>query len=253
MASAVRRCRTSRVGVTGRATIYPEAMAAGLRERKKEATRQALHEAAVRLAVEHGLDNVTVEAIADAATVSRRTFSNYFANKEDALLHGDDARTRLLLELIRQRPAAEPAWTAMSRAAEELLAASDADPVWVTQLRLLGRHPSLLTRRVAHYTAVEREVAASVAGRLRDERSAPDEKATADDPGATGGVAATVGTVTTVGAADDAAQVELRARLLAAALLSCLRLAMQLWIDRPDEPLPDVLHRVLEAAGQQWT
>jgi AcrR family transcriptional regulator len=57
----------------------------GLRERKKTATRQALHEAAVRLAVERGVDNVTIEAIADAASVSRRTFSNYFAGKEQAL------------------------------------------------------------------------------------------------------------------------------------------------------------------------
>jgi AcrR family transcriptional regulator len=59
---------------------------AGLRERKKTATRQALHESAVRLAVERGVDNVTIEAIADAAEASRRTFSNYFAGKEQALL-----------------------------------------------------------------------------------------------------------------------------------------------------------------------
>ena len=38
------------------------------------------------MAIERGLTEVTVEAIVDAAEVSRRTFSNYFANKEDALL-----------------------------------------------------------------------------------------------------------------------------------------------------------------------
>ncbi|MFC7467789.1 TetR/AcrR family transcriptional regulator [Actinomadura keratinilytica] len=53
----------------------------GLRERKKAATRQAVHEAAMRLTREHGLDHVTVEAIADAAEISRRTFSNYFAGR----------------------------------------------------------------------------------------------------------------------------------------------------------------------------
>ncbi len=58
-----------------------------LRTRKKAATRQPLHEAALRPAVERGLDGVTVEDVADEVGVSRRTFSNYCANKEDAILH----------------------------------------------------------------------------------------------------------------------------------------------------------------------
>jgi hypothetical protein len=38
----------------------------GLRERKKTATRQALHQAAVRLAIEHGLAPITVEGVGGA-------------------------------------------------------------------------------------------------------------------------------------------------------------------------------------------
>lgn len=58
----------------------------GLRERKKQATREALREAALRLAVERGPDQVRVEDIADAAGVSPRTYNNYFASREQAIV-----------------------------------------------------------------------------------------------------------------------------------------------------------------------
>src|SRR5947209_3085559 len=106
----------------------------GLRERKKVATRQALHEAAVRLAVEHGLDRLTVEAIADAADVSRRTFSNYFANKEEALLWSDRVRMGHFRELVGRRPKEVPAWQAMSAAALQLVEGDAHDPRWIAQV-----------------------------------------------------------------------------------------------------------------------
>ncbi len=58
----------------------------GLRERKKQATREALREAALRLAVERGPDRVRVEDIAEAAGVSPRTYNNYFASREQAIV-----------------------------------------------------------------------------------------------------------------------------------------------------------------------
>ncbi|MFE6971323.1 TetR family transcriptional regulator [Isoptericola sp. NPDC057653] len=58
----------------------------GLRERKKQATREALRAAALRLALEHGPDSVRVEDIAEAAGVSPRTYNNYFASREQAIV-----------------------------------------------------------------------------------------------------------------------------------------------------------------------
>ncbi|GAB1513258.1 TetR/AcrR family transcriptional regulator [Actinophytocola sp. KF-1] len=143
-----------------------EAPTATLRTRKKAATRQSLHEAALRLAMERGLDGVTVEDIADEVGVSRRTFSNYFANKEDAVLHADRERTRNLVALVEGRPAAEPPWQALRAAVAELYRDRPVpDPEWVAQLRLLRRHPSLLARQASDQITLERDLAAVLRAR----------------------------------------------------------------------------------------
>lgn len=58
----------------------------GLRERQRRETLHQLHEAALALALEGGLHAATVDAIAERAGVSRRTFFNYYPSKEDAIL-----------------------------------------------------------------------------------------------------------------------------------------------------------------------
>ena len=58
----------------------------GLRERKKRATHEALRAAALRLATERGPANVRVDDIAAAAGVSVRTYNNYFASREHAIV-----------------------------------------------------------------------------------------------------------------------------------------------------------------------
>ncbi|HWE30555.1 MAG TPA: helix-turn-helix domain-containing protein, partial [Polyangia bacterium] len=68
-----------------RATPTESEATPGLRERKKRALRGELSLAALRLAKQHGLENVRTEDIVAAVGVSRRTFTNYFANKYEAM------------------------------------------------------------------------------------------------------------------------------------------------------------------------
>jgi len=88
----------------------------GLRERKKADTRRALSDAALNLAFERGLENVTREDIANLAGVSLRTFNNYFTGKYEALAFRQAERMRRGLAVLRQRPADEPLWTAITHA-----------------------------------------------------------------------------------------------------------------------------------------
>ena len=96
----------------------------GLRERKKLDTRRALSDAALKLAFDQGLDNVTREAIADLAGVSLRTFNNYFTGKYEALAYRQTERLRRSIAVLRQRPADEPLWTSIT---ESVVAPLDED------------------------------------------------------------------------------------------------------------------------------
>ncbi|MTD15046.1 TetR family transcriptional regulator [Nakamurella sp. YIM 132087] len=81
----------------------------GLRERKKADTRRALTEAAVGLCIERGYQVVTVADIAEAAGVSRRTFSNYFPGKAECVVGFGDGLLSDVLDVV----AAAPPGTAM--------------------------------------------------------------------------------------------------------------------------------------------
>ncbi|WP_407563409.1 TetR/AcrR family transcriptional regulator [Streptomyces sp. 184] len=92
----------------------------GLRERKKRATREALREAALRLAVERGPDQVRVEDIAEAAGVSPRTYNNYFASREQAIVSAVTAdREARIAAALAARPAGEPLAEAVTEAVVE--------------------------------------------------------------------------------------------------------------------------------------
>jgi AcrR family transcriptional regulator len=99
----------------------------GLRERKKADTRRALSDAALNLAFERGVENVTRDEIASLAGVSLRTFNNYFSGKYEALAYRQAERMRRGITALQQRPADEPLWTSITHVVLEALEADFAD------------------------------------------------------------------------------------------------------------------------------
>jgi AcrR family transcriptional regulator len=118
---------------------------AGLRERKKVATRHALGVAALRLAMARGLENVLVEDIAEAAGVSARTVNNYFGSKYEAICALGFDRAIRIGAALRERPAGEPLWDAIVAAvmSEYGTANRALDEDWMAGIRLVTSSPAL--------------------------------------------------------------------------------------------------------------
>ena len=149
----------------------------GLRERKKQRTRQVIAETARRLFTERGFDRVTVAEIARAADVSAQTVFNYFPTKEDLVYWRLESFEQELLAAIREREPGESVLAAFGRfvtAQRGLLAEPDeaAREQLAGLTRMIIESPALLAREqqiFAGYTA-------SLAALLAEETgAAPDD------------------------------------------------------------------------------
>jgi AcrR family transcriptional regulator len=88
----------------------------GLRELKKEQTRQLIADTAWRLFADRGFDQVSVAEVARGAQVAEATVYNYFRTKEDLFYWRLEAFGTRLAEAVRTRPTGEPALAAFRRA-----------------------------------------------------------------------------------------------------------------------------------------
>ncbi|ANS66886.1 TetR family transcriptional regulator [Streptomyces lincolnensis] len=100
---------------------------AGLRESKKQETRQLISDHATRLFIAQGFEQTTIAEIAAAARVAKKTVTNYFPRKEDLALDHQDAFIASLAHTVAHRRPGESALTALRRAFTD--AATAADPV----------------------------------------------------------------------------------------------------------------------------
>jgi AcrR family transcriptional regulator len=125
------------------------ANAPGLRERKKEQTRQAIANAALWLFGERGFDAVTVAEVASAADVSVQTVFNHFPTKEDLVYDQTTTVEEQLLHAVRERPVGESVLAAVGRFWLERfdrIAATDATAGLATMARLVTASPALQAR-----------------------------------------------------------------------------------------------------------
>jgi AcrR family transcriptional regulator len=88
-------------------------MTEGLRERKKQRTREAIVDAALRLFDERGYEQTTIADIAEAADIAPRTFFGYFPSKEDVVFADFPADFDALAERLRGRAHDETAIDAL--------------------------------------------------------------------------------------------------------------------------------------------
>ena len=135
----------------------------GLRERKKQQTRQAIHRAAMKLFAERGFEATTIADIAAAADIAPRTFFSYFASKEEAVfpkfepMYADFDRT------LRERP---PGTTALDALREWIARAAGHFPDLEgarLEARLRRESPAVAACDLQHMRRFERRLAEAVA------------------------------------------------------------------------------------------
>jgi AcrR family transcriptional regulator len=137
----------------------------GLRERKKAATKAALSQAAVSLMLERGLDGVRGDAIAAAVGVAPRTFRNYFANKEEAVLFAMETVQNRYVETFMGRDPNEPVLDSLEAAAIAVVEAAGYREHLAAATRLIAQDRALVAHRAASRNAASATLVERVAAR----------------------------------------------------------------------------------------
>jgi len=139
----------------------------GLRERHRRRTAADLEEAALTLFSDRGFDAVTIDDIAAAADVSRRTFFRYFASKEDVILSDHPKRLDELQAELDRRPDDEPALTALRHAIMSMVSTYEEEREhMLRRFRLMTMTPALEARSLCLQRNWETAVTEMLAARM---------------------------------------------------------------------------------------
>ncbi|AOS62082.1 TetR family transcriptional regulator [Actinoalloteichus hymeniacidonis] len=171
----------------------------GLRERTRRAVQAEIAASAMRLFIEQGFDNTTIDQIAAEVGISRRSCFRYFASKEDMVLGSLNETGLKVQTALAARPADETPWPALRSAFETMLA----DPYYTLQVsleisRMLHEVPSLRARKLEKQLRWMELLVPDIARRLR-----------------------------ACGAEGD---LDVQAKAIVASALSCVDVAVEAWI-----------------------
>ena len=183
----------------------------GLRERKRANTHARVHSAAMALFSHKGFEATTLDDIASAAGVSRRSLFHYFASKEDIVLSTKAGLGDLIEAAVARRPADEPL-LAMAENALTDMASDFQGPGPRALARLIHDTPALRSGDQAKYEALEGRLARAMAAR---KGLAPDD---------------------------------LQTRVVATTAIGVLRVATGAWLASDDERGPEVHGKAAFAA-----
>jgi AcrR family transcriptional regulator len=201
IAGAARPARASR----------PPAAPPSLRDRKLRLVRARLAELALTPLLERGFDAVTIDDLAAAAGISRRTFFRYFATKEDVVISTFDEPGTVLLAELERRAEAEPPLEAMRSTLDAIIGAFARDRSRAqATLELIRRTPTLRGRFLVMQDDWIERVAAAIRPRAGS---------------------------------------DVRAQLVARVAIAAVDTALAAWTERPAQDLRSVTAEAFDALG----
>jgi AcrR family transcriptional regulator len=139
----------------------------GLRERKKKATRDAIHHGAMRLFAAHGFAGTTIDQIAEEADVSRATVFSYFPTKEDIVFGEAPQAIAALADALREARSTVAVVRGWLRGLSGWI-----EPELLLQRRLAEEVPAVGACRLRIFGGIERVVAEALERELGDRLTA---------------------------------------------------------------------------------
>jgi len=189
-----------------------------LRDVARGAVRDQVSKQAWLLFAEQGFEGTTVDEIAAAAGMSRRTFFRYFTGKEELVLEQLVKSAGDVADALAERPVDEPAWAALRAAFQVTVQIQEAHADTTRRLlRMLGDEPALRSVLSERRRRWEELLAPHVAARLPKQSSGR-----GPDP---------------------------RARAVAASAIACLETAQELWAEHPNVRLSTLLDQAMASVA----